>query len=371
MEIREISFFDNFGCIGGACPETCCHGWLIPLEDEDLSRFKAQKGVLGTRLFLAYALTDEPVFNFGSATCPFLNRKGFCSLQLKKGHDFIPRVCRQFPRYYRNYGVFEERILDLSCIEAAKLFLSQKGDFHFVSYEGEAVSGLCTTNDDRDFLYELLKARGDIISEIDTASDFASFSHSLNKISAHALLCQEAYLNGNNGFLTESPLSSFDFDYDGNAFFGNPVFPFSVSRLNYLMSTVFYHRLLRGKIPTLYKLCSLYFRKRKSLFSSDEEWKRLCESFIERYPLSLIHFKAYFNYYIYQYYLRTHEDYSFNRNVKTGFIHLNMIFMFSVLYENEYHSLTDDELARIIAVYNRRAYFSYSILDAMYKVFEL
>ena len=34
MILRYPSYYDKFRCIAGACPNTCCAGWEIDIDDE-------------------------------------------------------------------------------------------------------------------------------------------------------------------------------------------------------------------------------------------------------------------------------------------------------------------------------------------------
>ena len=55
-------------------------------------------------------------FDLAGGSCPLQRPDGLCSLQLEKGHDALPRVCKIFPRseVYHSSG-YLERSLSPAC----------------------------------------------------------------------------------------------------------------------------------------------------------------------------------------------------------------------------------------------------------------
>ena len=369
MEIRQISYFDEFICKGSECPETCCRGWLIPLEPEDIERYSNEKGLMKARLMLAMSEHSIPVFNSSCGECTFHEKSGLCSLQVKRGHDFIPETCRNYPRFYRNYGSFEERYLDLSCIEAANMLISHKDCLDLVSTEGDPDCDKTITNDDEKFLSRLMKIRSDMLSTLASVTDLSGLSSVLGAIDSYAMQLQDAYLHGEEDFPDKhgfSPRRS-----DAPVFHdGDRIFPLKADEIGALMDTSLYHIRLKKKNPGLYKLFSLYFHKFRPNLASENGWKREYSDFGARYPEIIPGLAAYYSYYLYQYWLRIWEDYSFVRHARIGIIHLSMLLLLCIVYEKEHHSMTPDELAYIIAVYNRRAFFSDELTDSMYRVLD-
>ena len=37
---RKVRGYDSFRCIAGDCPQTCCAGWLIEIDDEALEGYQ-------------------------------------------------------------------------------------------------------------------------------------------------------------------------------------------------------------------------------------------------------------------------------------------------------------------------------------------
>lgn len=360
MIIREISFFKQFKCTGGSCEHTCCRGWMIPLTKEDLTRFRKEKGLLRLAIEAERSSKDIQCFNKGSLSCSFHNKDGLCSLQLKRGHDFIPEACRMFPRFYRNYTEFEEHYLDPACTKAASLLLENAGHLTLDETSGEPLSDPCTTNDDSTFLNDLVNTRASVISRFRDLNDAGSLNEAMNDVYEYSLKLQEACLNGDTSFLASHPFSGF------KAKDKLQLFPFTSGTLGGLMDTSFYHVRLKKTNPFLYRLCRLYFDRYDPIMSTQASWDRASDEFIkankEAVPLST----AYYAYYLYLYFLKSFEDYSFLKNAALGMIHVNMIFMFSLLLSLDEPSSYPDRLSEIISNYDRRACFNDEIMSEMY-----
>lgn len=43
MVYREEDDFRNFRCIAGACPESCCEGWQIVIDEDSLKRKRTKR----------------------------------------------------------------------------------------------------------------------------------------------------------------------------------------------------------------------------------------------------------------------------------------------------------------------------------------
>ena len=82
VERREYirpDYYDEFSCIGGACPDTCCSGWQIVIDKESQERYKRQKGIFGNRLRNEIDW-KVGVFKQYKGDCCFLNEKGLCEI---------------------------------------------------------------------------------------------------------------------------------------------------------------------------------------------------------------------------------------------------------------------------------------------------
>ena len=50
MQITKPTFYKEFSCIAGACPDTCCAGWQIMIDEKSLQKYRRFKGSFRNRL---------------------------------------------------------------------------------------------------------------------------------------------------------------------------------------------------------------------------------------------------------------------------------------------------------------------------------
>lgn len=119
-----LSCFSGFTCIAGACPDTCCAGWEVDLDETALDRYRQLPGPLGQELRAAICQEDgDSFFALKDGQCPFLNQNRLCRLILACGDDVLSVTCREHPRFWEEYGSRRETCLSISCPEAARLLL--------------------------------------------------------------------------------------------------------------------------------------------------------------------------------------------------------------------------------------------------------
>lgn len=125
MKLRKPSYFDDFRCIAAACPDSCCKEWEVQVDDAAAARYLALEGPLGDRLRSVLRREDGGyLMTIADGRCPMWRTDGLCRIQAELGEAALCHTCREFPRLLHDYGDFQERTLELSCPEAARLILS-------------------------------------------------------------------------------------------------------------------------------------------------------------------------------------------------------------------------------------------------------
>lgn len=125
MILRIPAYFDQFCCIAGSCPDSCCKEWSVQVDEAAAVCYRSLPGPLGDRL--RQVLTDEDgetVMTIENGRCPMWRQDGLCRIQTELGEEALCQVCRDFPRLRHDYGDFMELGLELSCPEAARIILS-------------------------------------------------------------------------------------------------------------------------------------------------------------------------------------------------------------------------------------------------------
>lgn len=166
MRYLKPHFYDKFVCTAGACPDTCCAGWQIVIDEDSLERYKKEKGAFGERLRGSIDWEEECFFQNGRR-CTFLNEENLCDLYKALGPDALCETCRMYPRHVEEYEGLRELSLSLSCSEAAKIILSCKEPVRFLEEETEGDEDFdefdfmmfSQLEDTRDVLFSILQDR--------------------------------------------------------------------------------------------------------------------------------------------------------------------------------------------------------------------
>lgn len=126
MEIRRPAYFDDFRCLAGNCPDSCCKEWDVLVDEAAAEHYLAMPGELGDTLRqVMYEEDGQHYFAIRpDRRCPMWRDDGLCRIQAEAGEQALCEVCRNFPRIRHDFGDFVERGLELSCPEAARLILS-------------------------------------------------------------------------------------------------------------------------------------------------------------------------------------------------------------------------------------------------------
>lgn len=125
LKVTRPRAYGRFSCLAGQCPDTCCAGWEVVIDPEAAMRYREMTGEMGGRLRAALENTDgEESFRLDAGRCPFLNGQRLCDIQAALGEGALCRTCRQFPRFFHDYGALREEGLSLSCPEAARLMMA-------------------------------------------------------------------------------------------------------------------------------------------------------------------------------------------------------------------------------------------------------
>lgn len=126
MKIFKPSYYDQFHCIAGQCPDSCCQEWDVQVDALSAQRYLTLEGPLGDHLRekLKQDEDGDYTLEITDRRCPMWRQDGLCQIQYELGEEGLCQVCRDFPRLRHDYGDFVEWGLELSCPEAARLILT-------------------------------------------------------------------------------------------------------------------------------------------------------------------------------------------------------------------------------------------------------
>ena len=129
-------YYKDFHCIAGACPDTCCAGWQIVIDDRTRASYRRMKGPFGNRLRNSIDWKESSFLQY-DGRCAFLNEAGLCDIYGEAGKAYLCRTCRDYPRHIEEFEGCREISLSLSCPEAARLILGCREPVRFLTRERE------------------------------------------------------------------------------------------------------------------------------------------------------------------------------------------------------------------------------------------
>jgi len=142
VKVYQPQYYKSFSCSGSECKFNCCFGWQINIDKKTFDKYMALDDVIKNEILEKLVLVDggqrgaKPLLN-SNGDCTFLNEKGLCSLQLKLGFEYLSEICKFYPRVFCQVGGSMERFVELSCGEAAKIIIFDKGYMSFEEVEPE------------------------------------------------------------------------------------------------------------------------------------------------------------------------------------------------------------------------------------------
>lgn len=122
MEFRMPSYYNSFKCIADKCPDTCCAGWAIVIDEKTLKSYKDMPGEAGEYIRDKVDFEEE-IYKRCGERCAFLNDCNLCDLIINQGEDKLCKTCTRYPRHFEEYGNLVEAALSMSCPVAARLII--------------------------------------------------------------------------------------------------------------------------------------------------------------------------------------------------------------------------------------------------------
>jgi lysine-N-methylase len=161
MQFTIPHYYNKFRCVAGECPDTCCAGWAIMIDDLTKKRYQMRKDAFGRRLN-QWIDWKNGSFKQCDGRCALLNKDNLCDIYKEAGPGMLCKTCRDYPRHIEEFEGVREISLSLSCEEAAGLILGCEEPVRFLTKEDERAESY----PDFDFLLftKLMDARDLILS---------------------------------------------------------------------------------------------------------------------------------------------------------------------------------------------------------------
>lgn len=343
----------------GDCTNTCCKGWRVIFDEETYKRYLMEPGKSGRRLRSSIVkMNGEVYFRDSLKECTFYEKEGLCNLQRVLGTGYMPEVCRLFPRFRQHYGFFAEETLFLSCPEAARLFLEHVDELAFVKSGREVTYERWGTNEDEGYLRWLCELRKEMIAMLwdesrSPAQIFAQLTAVMWEVQT---LCIRGGELPSVGEIMQAHRHE-------------PELVIPAQTIDQMLTNGFYHSRLRRISPKLYALLRLYFKTfdRLTLAQADAQAEELKKRLHESHPKLAHVLRGYVAYYLQMVFLEVYEDYSFVKKLAGGIMHVHILELLLALHFERTNSLTSDELALLLSVYDRRGRHNEDVAEGMYE----
>ena len=129
-------YYREFTCIADRCPDTCCAGWEIVIDEASLKKYRRMKGAMKNRLHNSIDWEKGEFLQY-KGRCAFLDENNLCDLYAEGGQKMLCRTCRMHPRHVEEFEGVRELSLCISCPEAARIVLGKKEPVRFLHGEKE------------------------------------------------------------------------------------------------------------------------------------------------------------------------------------------------------------------------------------------
>lgn len=146
MRYVKPHYYDKFKCIADKCPDTCCAGWQIVIDEDSLEKYAGEPNLAGEIDW------QEGIFKQYHGRCAMLNGENLCELIMEKGEDWLCDTCNRYPRHIEEFDGIREMSLSLSCPVAAEMMLQSEEPMRFRVEEDEEPDPLEDEFEDFDLL---------------------------------------------------------------------------------------------------------------------------------------------------------------------------------------------------------------------------
>jgi len=132
MQTLRLKLLDNFVCLAGDCPDTCCRQWEIPVDEATWNAWNRLPEKARSDLTLGVVTRPYPegrrehgLKKNGDGFCVFLAESGMCGVQKQYGHDMLPKSCRDYPRQDLSYEGGHVTAMTCSCPRVLQMLLDE------------------------------------------------------------------------------------------------------------------------------------------------------------------------------------------------------------------------------------------------------
>ena len=129
MKTIYPEYYSKFKCIASRCPDSCCIGWQICLDEKTAQRYLTSDSlsISAVAKQCMRGGKNSRYLSLVKGRCPYLDENNLCNVIKEKGEDFLCEVCYNHPRFDNEIDGVMIKYLSLSCPEASRLFCEECG----------------------------------------------------------------------------------------------------------------------------------------------------------------------------------------------------------------------------------------------------
>ena len=150
------AYYRNFSCKIDQCRHTCCSRWRIPVSKDEYLKLVTSEcsDDLDRRIrnaFIMPEIADDEVYRYIGFNwlgyCPIME-EGFCKIHKEKGEDYLPEVCKLYPRSLKKINDTYVACCSDSCEKIIEL-LYEENRFELTETGLDAEAKIFLTSDEQ------------------------------------------------------------------------------------------------------------------------------------------------------------------------------------------------------------------------------
>lgn len=355
MEYTYPDYYKKFKCIGGECEDNCCAaGWQITIDDESLEKYETMEGEIGVRLRNSIDW-ENGMFEQFEHKCALLNENGLCDVYCDAGEDKMCILCQRYPRHYEEFENVREISLSVSCPEAAKIVLGNRGKVGFYTETDEEEEEY----EDFDYLMytKLLDIREILLDVLHEKK--GSVAHRISKLLD--------IVHGIQGLIDKDEIFGIDEQ-------GQRALTEQINYRRYTDKMELRQEYMAEMMQNLHRLEVLrptwtdFIREVQSIlyvYLDAEEYGKLCEEFDSFYGERMQEYEQLMSYFIYTYFCGAVYDYEVESKLRFGIAAVLIIHEMDMAMWYKNKDLTFEEQVGLVHNYSMEIEHSDLNLDDM------
>lgn len=153
---RQPRYYNDFSCIGGSCPMSCCLVWRIDWLKNEVEKLKNAECSDELRTLIDNSFVQDKdnseVFVIkmdNKKRCPFLTEDNFCIIQRELGAEYLSHTCMVYPRNSRLSGNTVLNYCNLSCFRIMDMLCNESNCMILENYISKSKK-ICKVDIDKD-----------------------------------------------------------------------------------------------------------------------------------------------------------------------------------------------------------------------------